>query len=112
MTGAAGHHRLHDAIRVAGETVRVVLGLDVPGDHRDPKLTSQIGQGALEQLGLSRTGRGHQVEGEDAGLLQAAPHLPGDLVVLRHHALAHVNGPNGHRPPPDTRAAARRRVAG
>src|SRR5262250_555084 len=45
--------------------VPVQRGLLVPFDHADDELAGQVARGALEQRGLARAGRAHQVERED-----------------------------------------------
>ncbi len=54
VTGALGQHRLDQPVGVARQAVGVVLGLDVSRHDGNRELLTQVGEGPLEQRGLSR----------------------------------------------------------
>ena len=50
------------------QPIRVALGLEVAGDRADAALAGESSRRRLEHRGLARSGRAHQVHGEDAVL--------------------------------------------
>src|SRR5215813_8180243 len=81
----------HPAARRA-HPVRVQRGLLVPLDDPDDELAGQVARGPLEQRGLARAGRAHQVEREDAPGAQPVPVLRRERVVAGQHLLFQRDG--------------------
>ena len=54
---------------------------------------AEVARGALEQRGLARAGRAHQVEREDAAGAQPVPVLPGQARRSGQHPLFQRDGP-------------------
>ena len=71
----------------AGDALGIGRGLLVALDHADLAAARGLGDGALQQRGLARSRRAHQVDCPDPAPLQPGPVVRREVVVVREHAL-------------------------
>ena len=74
------------------DAFRVVGGLLVPFDDADLAGGGEPGDGALQQRGLARAGRAHQVDREDPAYGEPGAHVLGQVVVACQHPLFEHEG--------------------
>jgi len=80
MAGSAGVD-LYRRDAQAGDAVGVNARSDIALDHADAQPTPQRFDGALDEAGLARPGRGHDVQDENALLVEQAPVFLRNLLV-------------------------------
>src|SRR3990172_10500708 len=90
-----------------GGPVGVEAGRQVAIDDRQPHLRTEPGRRALDQGRLASAGRGHQVDAENAGRLQALPVLRRQMVVGAQDVFYDFDSA-GHRAAPSTSTDSRK----
>ena len=81
VAGAAGHNLLHRKPKLR-QPLRVVLGLQVAGEHGHARALVHALQRLLQQQRLARSRRADQVHAQDSLLAIAFAQLLGENLVL------------------------------
>jgi glycosyltransferase involved in cell wall biosynthesis len=91
MASAAGGD-LDRRDTLGADAFGVVLGFEIALDHRDAQLLSERFDGCLKQTGLAGTGRGHEVQRQDAMVIEMFAVVGGLMVVLGQQSLEYRDG--------------------
>jgi len=90
MTGGA-RRNLHGRYAASTDARRVILGLQVALDDRDPVALGQRVDGGFKQRGLSRPRRGHQIDDQDTVLIEVRAIMRGETVVRAAQIAQHLD---------------------